>query len=384
MTTDTRSSTRTPILDRIEPLPPPVRQSSSKRFLVGAVIGAAVGAVLMLTSWARSLRWIGDALRNASMYDVALAGVVAILLVIAMHEAGHAIAGWLAGFTIHSIRVNRFELHWPFKISFYRGSRSGAGGWVVCTPGKTDHLAIRSAVMVAGGPMTNLLSVLVVLALPVAKGPWSVMFVFVSAVIGGSNLFPFRSAGVVSDGYRLWTLVRDRAGAERWLASLKLVNDMVEGVPAEKLSPDFLKMATAVKDDSVDTVSAHAIAYASAFHRRDVAEAARLLEVCLQYSCYCSPLLREALMADATIFHGRRRGDADLAAAWLSSMPEKTQLPWLHDLAAAAVLEARRDAHGARTKLDAAEALVRARGNPAQQSITLRSIARWRNDLASG
>jgi hypothetical protein len=374
--------TTTRILDRLEPLPPPVRQmSSSRRFLIGAAIGVAVALPLVFTR-SSAVHWIADALRDQSAADVALAGVVAIFLVIGMHEAGHAIAGWLAGFRIHSIRVNRFEIHRPFKISLYRGSRSGAGGWVLCTPTTADHLALRSAVMVAGGPMTNLLSAAIVYALPFAKGPWSVMFMFVSVVIGGSNLFPFRNRGVASDGHRLLMLVRDRASAERWLAWLKLVNDMIDGVPAEQLSAAFIAMATAVKDDSVDTVSAHAVAYASAFHRRDTPEAARLLEVCLQYSSFGSPMLREALMADAAIFHGRRRHDATRAAEWLADMPEKPQLPWLRDLAEAAVLEARDDADGARTKLDAAERLVRARGNPAQQSISLRTIARWRDDLA--
>jgi hypothetical protein len=379
------SAARTPILDRLEPLPPPVPQmSSSRRFFVGAAIGGAVAALFLMTSLARSpaVRWIGDAFRNVSPADVALAGVTSILVVIAMHECGHALAGWLAGFRIHSIRVNRFEIHWPFRVALYRGSQSGAGGWVVCTPGMGDHLAVRSAIMVAGGPLTNLLSAVIVFALPYPKGPWSMMFVFVSLVIGGANLFPFRARGVVSDGYRLLMLVRDRARAERWLASLKLVNDMVNGVPAEKLAPEFITMATAVKDDSVDTVSAHAIAYAAAFHRRDIAEAARLLEVCLQYSCFAPPLLREALMTDAVIFHARRRHDAERAAAWLAGMPEKTQLPWLRHLAEAAILEAHRDLDGARAKLDAAEVVVRARGNPAQQSISLRSIARWQDDLA--
>ncbi len=375
----------TPILDRLEPLPPLVpHMSSSTHFLIGAVTGSLVACLFLLGTWARvpAVRWIGDAFRHVSPFDVALAGVVSILVVIAMHESGHALAGWLAGFRIHTIRVNRFEIHWPFKVSLYRGSRSGAGGWVVCTPGTTDHLAARSAVMIAAGPLTNLLSAVVVCALPFVKGPWSVMFVLISVVIGGSNLFPFRGRGVVSDGHRLLMLVRDRARAERWLASLKLTNDLVDGVQPENLSPAFIVMATAVKDDSVDTISAHAIAYASAFHRRDVAEAARLLEVCLQYSSVGTPMLREALMADAAIFHARRRHDAERAAEWLADMPAKTQLPWLRHLAEAAILEARSDADGARLQLDGAERLVRARGNPAQQSIALRSIARWREDLA--
>jgi hypothetical protein len=375
----------TPILDRLEPLPPLVpHMSSSKRFLISTATGAAVASLFVFTMGTRSpaVRWIGDAFRHVSPVDVALAGVVSILVVIAMHEAGHAFAGWLAGFRIHAIRVNRFEIHWPFKVSLYRGSRSGAGGWVVCTPGTADHLAARSAVMIAGGPLTNLLSAVVVSVLPFAKGPWSIMFVLISVVIGGSNLLPFRGRGVVSDGHRLLMLLRDRARAERWLASLKLTNDLVDGVPAENLSPEFIAMATAVKDDSVDTVSAHAIAYASAFHRREIAEAAQLLEVCLQYSCFGTPMLREALMADAAIFHGRRRHDAERAADWLASMPDKPQLSWVRDLAEAAVLEARCDPDGARGKLDAAERLVRARGNPAQQSISLQSIARWRDDLA--
>jgi hypothetical protein len=91
-------------------------------------------------------------------------------------------------------------------------------------------------------------------------------------------------------------LLGNRQRGARWLAMLKLSVALREGVMPESLSSEFLAKAVAVRDNSPDTVSAYALAYAAAFFRQDDAEAAQALETCLQYSGYTAPLVREALM----------------------------------------------------------------------------------------
>ena len=65
----------------------------------------------------------------------------------AVHEAGHAIAGRLLGFRVHSIRVWRIEIHAPFRLGWYRGPRSGVGGWAILSPDQMENLAPRAAAM---------------------------------------------------------------------------------------------------------------------------------------------------------------------------------------------------------------------------------------------
>ena len=47
-----------------------------------------------------------------------------------------------------------------------------------------------------------------------------------------------------------------------------------DGVLPESLSADFLAKAMAIRDDSADTVKAHAIAFSAAFHQHKDSEAA--------------------------------------------------------------------------------------------------------------
>lgn len=314
---------------------------------------------------------------------IRFAGVAALALfaAIAIHEAGHAIAGWLVGFTVHSIRIWRLQLELPRTFSFYRGPGGGAGGWAICTPSTTDALATRAALMLVAGPAANLVSGAIVYLLPQSGALAPLVFVAWSFLLGFTNLLPLRTGPFFSDGYRILMLLFDSARGKRWLALLTLSKEVVDGVPPECFSDEFLAAATAVKDDSSDTVSAHALAYAAAFRHRRYDEAAQCLEACLRYSSRTSAALRQALMADAAVFQGRCRGNPALAQAWLDDMPPKAAVAWHRLWAEAGVLQARGDREGVLAKLDAIERMIRDLPSP-YQKFSLASVARWRSDLA--
>jgi len=93
--------------------------------------------------------------------------------------------------------------------------------------------------------------------------------------------------------------------------------------------------------------------------------------------------MREALMTDAAVFQGRRRRRVDLAEAWRAGLPERTEVPWLPDLAAAGVLEARGDVAAALDALDRARQKIGAESNRLRRQVSLRSLERWQRDLRS-
>jgi peptidase M50-like protein len=330
-------------------------------------IGASFGRIFPSHSALSSLLFIPFAF---------LASFVAV----AIHETAHAFVGVAAGFRFNSLRIGRLQFDRPFRMSLYKGRRTGSGGWASLFPLKQDKLVWRAIAMLLAGPLSNLLSIAVLMALPYAKGGFSALFIYISALIGIMNLIPFRSRAVYTDGGRILMLLQNRARGERWLAMLKLIEEMRTG-PPEKMTPEFIAKAIAIEDNSPDTVTAHAIAYAAAFWQHKDDEAARLLETCLRHSNLSAPSQRQGLAADAAVFQGRRRRRVDLAEQWLADLPEKVEFAWLRPRAEAAILEARGDLDGARQKLDEVEKLVLANPNEALREISMRNVQRWKAEL---
>src|SRR5689334_15565588 len=85
--------------------------------------------------------------------------LAATFAAVAIHEAAHAIVGVLAGFRFNSLRVGRLQFDRPFRISFYRGRGTGSGGWASLFPVKHDRLIVRTIAMLLAGPLSNLISV---------------------------------------------------------------------------------------------------------------------------------------------------------------------------------------------------------------------------------
>jgi len=299
---------------------------------------------------------------------------------IAIHEMAHALVGVMVGFRFNSLRIGRLQFDRPFRISLYRGRGTGAGGWASLFPLKQDNLIWRAIAMLLAGPLSNLLSIGVLLALPYAKEGFSALFIYISALLGIMNLIPFRSRAVYTDGGRILMLLQNRARGERWLAMLKLIEEMRTG-PPEKMTPEFMAKAIAIEDNSPDTVTAHAIAYAAAFWQHKDDEAARLLETCLRHSNLAAPSQRQGLAVDAAVFQARRRKRADLAQGWLAELPARTEYPWLRPRAEAAILEAQGDVAGARKKLDEVEKLISASPNQATREMSLPNLRRWKSEL---
>jgi len=152
---------------------------------------------------------------------------------------------------------------------------------------------------------------------------------------------------------------------------MRLIADARAGVLPEAMPAALLAKAIAVRDDSADTVTAHAFAYSAAFHQHRDGEAAERLETCLAHSRHATTVVREALMSDAAVFQARRRMRADLADQWLAAMPARTQHRWFRSRAEAAILEAKGDTAGALDKLTEVEAAIRTLAESAQRETLL-------------
>jgi hypothetical protein len=325
--------------------------------------------------------WFLDQWARIGIVGVGISVLAAFYLMLAVHELGHVVVGLCVGFRLRSLRIGPLRFHRLFRVSLYRGPGALVNGVAELDPVAADRLAWRGVGMVLGGPLANILSALVVLLLPLPLTVFSGCFIVFSMANGVSDLVPFESRLGVSDGRRIWMLLRQPEHGERWLALLHLGGELSDGVLPEALSADFLAKAIAVRDDSVDTVTAHAIAFSAAFHQHKDSEAAQQLETCLEYSGRASPVVREALMSDAAVFQGRRRKQADLAEQWLAGIPVTTQNLWIRSRAEAAILEAKGDVDGAMKKLVETETAILAFPESARRETLLRLLQRWKSEL---
>jgi hypothetical protein len=344
--------------------------------LVGLAVSVVVGGTALcltlgqppiLPRWVseESTQWLRDGLeRPFSQFVLMLIGAAVAVLVI--HACGQVFVGRCAGFRVRSSRF--WDL---FCLDDY-------------VPVSMDRLAARSKWMVLGGPAADVLAGCAVLVLPSLRGFPFAFIGWIWVFVGLCHLIPFRSRLGLSPGARMWMLLRNGPRAERWLALMQLVKEFDEGVLPEAYSAEALTKAIAVRDESWDTTTAYSLAYSSAFHRHQDAEAARLYEVALRYSAGETPAIREAMMNEAVMWHARRSKRLDLAERWLADMPSKSRLPWGRAPAEAAVLEARGDAEAALRKLDEYERVMRAvfEGRAGAAMATL--IERWRSEVRAG
>jgi hypothetical protein len=362
--------------------------------LRGALGGAVIGAALILAHESGAMtmspgdsiaHWFSATLPGwapgVRLAAVAVAAAGGFVAAITIHELGHVLAGLGLGFQFSSMRVGRLQLTRPFRLSWSRSVGRGAAGMASLFPVGTARLGPRALGMLAAGPAANLTTAGVIAWLPFDKGPFSASLLFWSAIMGLMNLASFRRGTFSSDGRRILALLRDPPQAQRWLAVIALNAELNNGVAPEALSSDFLATATAVRDDSFDTISAHVMAYLSRFCQHDDAGAADALEVCLSHAGVASAGVREGLMCEAAVFQARRRGRADLAEAWRADVPAQTTIPGIRQQADAAILEARGDRAGALRTIEEVEALLRGRPDLPARELSLRLLARWKADL---
>ena len=314
--------------------------------------------------------------------SLASSTVAVALVMVTIHEGGHVLCGIAAGFRFKSIRVGPLLFDRSGGVAWRPGPGNPFAGVAVVVPDTVDRLVPRGRLLLAGGPAANLLTAGLALLLTPAPGFVSLLFIVQSIGNGLSDLLPYRSVLGVSDGTFLWALWRHPARAERWLALMKLNADSMDGVLPESLPEAFIARAIAISDDSIDSVSAHAFAYANAFHRRRDYEAAEYLEACLAHAGHAPVPLRDALISDAAVFQARRRRRVDLAEAWLADLPA-TAVPWVRSRVEAAILEGSGDVRGALAKLEECQRGVAALTSPAQRNYLLRLLERWKTELSA-
>lgn len=310
----------------------------------------------------------------------ALAGGIAAIVAIAVHEAGHLVGGRLAGWRPALFIVGPLMLRWDrdgMRASLNRSSKPAALAASQIEP--APDLARRVAWMVAGGPLANLLTgALTIAALAAGWLAYApdraavraladsasgialmltaltlLAFAAMSLFLGVVNLLPLSSGGFYSDGARLLMLWRGGPKAERWTALIALQAAHTAGRRPREWDGSLVRQALLLEDESVDACGALMMAYYAAHDGGAHDEAERLLARAEQATT-AVPMLRPSVACSAALFHALR-GEAERGRAQLDRATGGFVMPHDRLLAEAAVLAAEGRA------VDAAASLTQAR-----------------------
>jgi hypothetical protein len=149
----------------------------------------------------------------------------ALLIVIVVHEAGHAVVGQLFGMKLRAFIVGPFQWRirdgrWNFQ--FLPSKLLSAGGAASLVPTRPNQPPSHEVWMIAAGPLAGLLTGLIALAVALtATGSlyrqyWELLAMVstLSLVTFAANLIPMCPEGTYSDGAQIYQLLRGGPWAE--------------------------------------------------------------------------------------------------------------------------------------------------------------------------
>lgn len=207
--------------------------------------------------WAMSLwdRW-GKAHGLSPVYGhLGLVEVFAALLIVtALHEAGHALTGMALGMRLRAFIVGPFQ--WRirdgrWKFQFLPAKFLSAGGATGLVPTNPRQSIRREIGMIAAGPLVNLVTGLIVLwaGMNAVGRPYErywdflAMISSLSLVAFAVNLIPMRPEALYSDGARIYQLLRGGPWADMHRAMSTVQSTLVTSLRPRDYDIDAIQRA---------------------------------------------------------------------------------------------------------------------------------------------
>lgn len=215
---------------------------SSSPFLAGGICGGLIG---------RSILSSTEEDRPFGVLLLIVAGVIfavyaALILQMAIHEAGHLIFGLLSGYRFSSFRV--FNVMWikqEGKIRCKRFSLAGTGGQCLMSPPDLVDGKLPVILYNLGGSLLNLLSAALFFGLyflfssvPVLSATM-LMLCVMGIITALQNGIPMSMGMVNNDGYNAFSLTKDPEAMRAFWIQMKVNEATTRGVRVKDMPAEW-------------------------------------------------------------------------------------------------------------------------------------------------
>ncbi|MDI9257959.1 M50 family metallopeptidase [Flavobacterium sedimenticola] len=262
------------------------------------------------------------------------------LVVIAIHEAGHALAGvWMKfNFKIYIVGPFMWEKNnnkWRFK---WNKNVNTAGGLVICMPVGTENIAKRFSVYAAGGPIASLtlslLSYVLYYSLPthiesqLITNSLLIMAVL-SLIIFISTAIPLRANGFSSDGARVLRILKGGDTARFELLILKLITNAYAGIRPSEIDQNELNeaLSLAKKLKAPFGVYLHSFLHQSELDRGNIDSAEQHLLNYIKEVDSIPKGIRNIVWLDAAFFYAFAKKDITQATNYWNNFEPAALIP---------------------------------------------------------
>ncbi len=326
-----RRSARAPKSSALE------RRSRSRRVL-GLVLAVAFGAGGMLAAFG------GRPVENLVAGVVVSLALCALLEVgVALHEAGHVLAGRLVGFRFVECRVGPAML--KRTRQGMRLMRSGRyyGGHTRSAPMVGDHLRFRWVVFAAGGPLMTVVWIGVLVALAVAIPAVSAV-AWLTAIswvlILPLNILPIRLRGQDVDGKLILRALRSDARFERSLALGGIAFAHQQGVRPREWAESLVSRALEPADETKEHLYAMQYTYAWALDSERFELAGHSMDQVMarEGEQALAPIASSIWALECAYFTARHRDNPTASREWLARGEGALFSSFLRPRALAAIL----------------------------------------------
>jgi hypothetical protein len=361
----------TPILDLIEPLPKPADEIITGKFAFPLLTLVVISAI--------------D--KNYSFLIVLLCFLPALFLIVAIHECGHLLFGWLAGLAFRGVEIGplcllRIRTYWILRLR--PRVYVGAAHMVLR---RVRRIRRQLAICTLGGPVTSYGFALLAFFVGEVYRPtdtfgWTTFLEFsgfLSLVIALFSTFPYRTRMGGNDAFILRQLLASKVGSMQMIAAhAAFFAGGVEPIPPAYFER-WWKLSSLHPETGYSPFYAGWNAYRAA---KDPASSASHLEQLLSQSAWHDVQTRNFLAAEAAYFTARHRPASGQSSVWLR---RAGHLEWLDPLSRirldVALAESRQEFTKALAGCDSGLSLIRANLNGPQSIKTESEWADWKRQI---
>jgi hypothetical protein len=285
-----------------------------------------------------------EASSNLSKNSVIALAVVFIPIFffgIAVHEAGHALAGlWMnfdfTTYIVGPLMWQKEEGTWHFK---WNTNINTAGGMVICMPIGTYNLTKRFAVYAAGGPLASLLLSFMTYGLYIVLLPSypddqmlpNLLYIIavLSLIIFIATIVPMRANGFSTDGARVVRLLKGGDSSRLEFLILKLITGASAGIRPRDLDWTDLREAAALAKKLHDPFGVYVLSfmYQSELDRGNIDKAEVHLVAYVKEIESIPKGIHNMVWLDAAFFYAYAKKDLELATQYWQKFEPAALIP---------------------------------------------------------